>query len=572
MPIPAQRAVIRAALQRRFWLYFLYAFGAKDYCANNPQDNWVHPILHQQICDWIDAKIHIWEDRRNRGIRKPMKIMLEIFRGGGKSTIGCALDTYLHVRNPDACETISSYDKEKSKDFLAVDRTVFEGKNKFGWFKELWGDVSQQGDEREWHKESIVHMLRQNMGIRDPSIDVTSVSKGTTGSRPDIYRLDDPLQREKITEDSTFIDKAREHLDATCYAVKSNGLYLIYATPYAENDVCGKIWHEEGVASVAGQPPPFEYKEDPDGWHVFYMPVRDLSTGKSVVPNVYPDEYLNALERKDPDDFASQMMCNPAAGKAVPLKLKEIEILKLDPDHIPRGLPVSIHCDTAYKDQKSVGRGDNNVIQEWHHQRSTGRVYYMDGEHDNTWGPREFINTLVIRLKRLYDYRQYPFVVTVDKAPGGLKGSFEHQLFEACRGVRLPCPPVLELERSDSRKDHRIRDAVYHWKSGHVWLNKHAGGLQQLCYEMSNIGFASKKDMGDAAADVFHQDIYTPRAILGSEVNVPPPGRPYDQEMWAQSGTLDTLADEEVRHEYDRSFRNDEDIEWDDFLQSRYTD
>jgi hypothetical protein len=571
MPISAQRSVIKACLERSFWLYFLYGFGAKHYCEANPQDNWVHPVLHRKLADWIDGHVKSWEEQRGKGQRKPKKLLIEIFRGGGKSTMGCALDTYLHIRNPDSCETISSYDKEKSKDFLAVDKTTFEGGNKFGWFKDLWGDISPKGDEREWHKESIVHMLRQNEAIRDPSIDVTSVSKGTTGSRPDIYRLDDPLQREKINDDATFIEKAREHLDATCYAVKSNGLYLIYATPYTENDVCGKIWQEEGVATVTGQDPPFEYKHDPDGWHVFYMPVRDLATGRSVIPQIYPDEYLDYMEAKDPDDFAAQMMCNPAAGKRVPLKLREVKILELNRDHIPKGLPVSVHCDTAYKDAKTVGRGDHNVIQEWHHSRATGRAFYVDGEYSVEWTAREFMNQLVLRLQKLNRERQYPFVVTVDKPPGGLKGAFEHQLFEACRAVNLPCPPVLELERSDAKKDHRIRDAVYHWKSGHVWLNRNAGGLQQLEYEMSNIGFASKKDMADAAADALHPDVYTPKPSLGSDHDQQPQGRPYDAEMWAVPGTMGSMTDDQIRHIYDKGDRED-DEKWDEFLQSRFVD
>jgi hypothetical protein len=151
-----------------------------------------------------------------------------------------------------------------------------------------------------------------------------------------------------------------------------------------------------------------------------------------------------------------------------------------------------------------------------------------------------------------------------------MKGAFEHQLFEACRAVRLPCPPVLELERSDSRKDYRIRDAVYHWKSGHVWLLSDAGALPQLVYEMSNIGYASKKDMGDAAADAFNAEVYTPKPGLGQDAGGPPPGRPYDAQMWAVPGSMDTMSDEEIRHRYDAEEEGDE--KWDQFLQSRYTD
>ena len=70
---------------------------------------------------------------------------------------------------------------------------------------------------------------------------------------------------------------------------------------------------------------------------------------------------------------------------------------------------------------------------------------------------------------------------------------------------------------------------------------------------------------------MFHPDIYTPAPTLGDKSPPPPSGRPYDREMWAQPGSMDTMSDDEVRDSYDRAFNREDEEPWDEFLQSRYT-
>lgn len=552
-----QKAILGEVGRRSFWWYFLYGFGAAEYCRRNPADNWVYPPLHRHLCYWLQLHVLDWLHKRNKGIREPKKLLIDMFRGGGKSTIGCSLDTWLQLLDPNLSEIISSYDDDKSKEFLGVDRVVFEGTSGFGLFTQLYGIWSPPSDERLWQREALVHMKRTSLGIRDYSIRTTSVSKGATGSRPDIYRLDDPIVREKLTKEPTWPLKAREHLDSMKWAVKTNGLYVVPLTPYLENDVAGKILMEEGVASLTcpgRQLAKDRYKRGGE-WHVFFCPVRDPE-GHSMMPNVYPDERLARMEADDPDDFAAQMMCEPASGSHMPLRVEDIEHLWVAREDVRRHWPTSVHIDTAFKDPKKREKGCYSVIEIWSHDRSTGSAYYIDGWRSRSTTGKEFTDVLVAFLADLHREKRWPYVVTDDAPTSGHGQLFPEFLAGACRQAGLPIPNYLALPRSGTTKDQRILQAVYGWKAGKVRLVQGANEVNQLVYEMTHIGYSHTKDMADAGADVFHPDVYTPDlGYTGGEV--PVPARPYDDLMWSRPGDM---TDEDLRTIYDHE--EDERAKW----------
>jgi len=496
-----------------------------------------------------------WMAWRRAGIRRPKKLITIAFRGFGKSTIGAAVDQWIHLLDPNIAEVVSSYDIDKSKEFVQMTKTVWEGLNQYGLFSDLYGVWAPTGlDNRKWADGLLTHAERPNPTLRDYSIRATSVTKGATGGRPDYFRLDDPIVKEKLKEERTWVFQALEHLDSMKFAQKSNALTLVQLTPYVEGDVAARVMREEGIASWSGCPAPREgfYKEG-GPWHVWFQPVRGAD-GRSVIPQVYPDDYLMELEEGDPDDFASQMMCDPASSKNMPLTDDDVKYLWVEPDHIPRNLQVSVHCDTAFKDPKRAGHGDYNVIQIWGHDRVSGTVYYLDGWRSNTASGSDFMEKLVIMLQELKRRRAWPFVVTDERVGGGKEGLFEQFLVEACHKHGIPSPNLLLVRRSTSKED-RILQAVYGWKTGKVRLVRGAGAVQELVYEMTHIGFA-KRDMADAGADVFHPDVYTPPPTTGGDQPVDR-GRPYDELMWTPPGEW---RDVDIRTIYDEL---DERPQWD---------
>jgi hypothetical protein len=63
-----------------------------------------------------------------------------------------------------------------------------------------------------------------------------------------------------------------------------------------------------------------------------------------------------------------------------------------------------------------------------------------------------------------------------------------------------------------------------------VWLVREAPGVQELISEMSRIGVSAHDDWADAAADVFHPNVYYATRLMdpGTDTKQAYPVRPYD--------------------------------------------
>jgi len=526
----------------------------RQYCKANPRDNWLYEPFHRPLCDWLEQQVKAWEVSSMAGQRRKRKLLIEVFRGAGKSTIGCALDLWIHLRNPDVSEVISSYDEAKSQEFLSVNKTYMEGKSGHGYFKDWFGSWKPPLDEREWTRFAVVHMRRTNPAIRDRSMAIASHKTGLTGDRPDIFRYDDPLVRERINPDGQHIRAAREHLDAVQFAAKSNALELVYLTPYTEGDVAAKILREEGVSELAATASPLrpdEFKRAKDGWHVYFCAVRDAK-GNSLLPNIYPDQRLKQMEEDDPDDFASQMMCRPSEGSHMPLSQKDINDLWLE--SYPAGAQVSIHLDTAFKEKSRLDRGDYNVIQVW--AQRDGVTSYVWGWRDRRANAKDFVDKLVEILVVQKQRNEWPFVVTDEKAPGGKQSMFEEFLYQALRAANLPPVNLVTFGRSGTTKEGRIRQAVWAWKAKKIRLLRGAPEVNELVYEMTHIGTSAFDDMADAAADAVHPEVFRP--FLGMSDAGVAPKRPFDQLMWNDPSDW---SDEETREVYDELVEKDEEEE-----------
>jgi len=529
--------------------------------------------VHRDICDWLDGLVKMWERKRTAGLREPMKILMCLPRGAGKSTLGNALDLWVHVRNPDTASAISSYDENQARNFLRVNRVVMEGENAYGYFRELYG-VWKPVDDRPWGKDMMVHSQRVNPGARDYSFSIASIQSGVTGSRPDYVRLDDPTVQEKITKEANHVNRGRDHLDSIPLAMKTNGMLVVDLTRYTDADVGAKVLLEEGVREFCPTgmvPREKTYRFDESGWYVCWMAARG-ERGEPVFPQIWPEERLQHMERVKPLFYATQLMNDPSQGQHMPIERKHVDRLWVEPEHVSlMPLDISIHCDTAFKVPERIEQGCFNVIQVWGHQLGTGIVYYLDGWADRKSGPNEFTTKLVWFIRDVMKGRNaYPFVVTWDKVPGqdGLFGEF---LNGALKEAGMPPINYLELPRQGriSGKDQiRVRQAAYGWRGGKVRLVRGAGDVEALVYEMTHIGTSPYNDRRDAAADVFHLDVYTAATGRGTGDLMGEIERPFDELLYApfQSMTLD-----ERRVLYDESLEREEMEEiastsWDDEL------
>ena len=574
-PTFTEKQFWRAMLKEQFVLFALYGFGIREYCAANPADNWWSDDVHWDICLQLDKCVKEWERVRQTGIRKPMKVAVCIPRGWGKSTIGCALDLWIQLRNPNTSEIISSYDEDKAKEFLGVNIAVMEGESQYGWFKELYGSWKpSEGSSARWTKGEVTHNRRTNRALRDPSYTVASVATGITGGRPDVFRTDDLVVEEKLSKIGNWIERAKTHMDSAEYAVKTNGLFLAYYTRYREDDVGGKIMLSEGVKEFAsfGMLPRSKDAYKMGGpWHVIFYSCEDETGTKSTFPEVWPWERLKEIEAKDPRGYACQMLNEPSAVSYMPLKQHHIDQLWVPRSQVPLKECVRVlNLDTAFKYEDQVNRGDYNVIVDWALDSRYGIAHFMNGFRNNEWNSKEFMDALITYLKQLHGEGQWPLMITDERAAGGQKEqAFEQFLLGECRANGLPSPNYLPLKRSGQRTqkdENRVRTAVYAWLSGKVRLVEGANEVQALVYEMLHIGTSAHDDMRDAAADVFNPLVYRPYSGAGGllETDQPRNERPYDELLWIPTADL---TDDDRRRIYDNHFdqelHEESETEWD---------
>lgn len=506
-----RKLIARGALIDSFWLFFQYGFGAKFYCQGNPADAWVNRRVHKRICDWFEWHVKDWEQTRAQGIRKPKKLLFLLPRGYGKSTLVTAAGSlWVHLRNPDLTQTISSYGIEKSRDFLGVIKTSMEGRSNYGWWKDLWGSW-EPFDSRQWTIESVTHSMRKAVEIRDPSIDVTSITKGGTGTRPDFFVLDDPTSEEKIAKEEDHIKKGVKHLQSMRFAVKSNGLWVVDATRYRDGDVPAEIMNQQGVKAFAegGMEPRREDYNLGGEWEVFFLSARD-ARGDSTLPNVYPNDVLDAMEKEDPTGFAAQMMNMPAEGKHSLLTKEDIDKLWVLPESLEgMDLRITIHLDTAFKTLERTQEGDDNVIAVVGHSRSgDGQIYMLDAKVSNAWTSEDFFDELVALLQRLKRDRKWPYCITDERETGGKEGLFGKVLQARCSAVGMPMPRLIQISRAGTRKEVRIRMAADYWRQGKVRLLKGNPGIEKLAMQMRKFGFMEHDDVADAFADAFAEELY----------------------------------------------------------------
>jgi len=294
----------------------------------------------------------------------------------------------------------------------------------------------------------------------------------------------------------------------------------------------------------------FGVNEDTGTWDLFFMAARD-EFGDPTLPEVAPAEFLEAYERKNPMDFQAQMMNEPGEGGHMPLTRRDIETMWVDRRDLPGNLRYSIHCDTAFKDRKAVGKGDFSVIQLWgHSQNGSGEVYYLWGARSNRWSSQEFGEQLVKLIQQLKQENKRAFALTDERGMGGKEDMMAGMIWNWCSQAGMVAPPVQLLSRIGAKKEMRIRQAAGYWANGKVHLVRDAPEVGALVQEMLRIGVSSHDDMADAAADVFHEEIYTVERLFGGDPESPVVRHPYDDILQLP---LESMTDENVRVLYDRA-------------------
>jgi predicted phage terminase large subunit-like protein len=242
-------------------------------------------------------------------------------------------------------------------------------------------------------------------------------------------------------------------------------------------------------------------------------------------------------------------MNDPSSSAYNPLTMDQVKDCWVEKEHVPfAALKYTIHCDTAFWYQERQARGDESVITVWGHLPGTGDVYYIEGHGSRVWRSEDFSEKLVQIVQRLRAKRYRISMITDEREMGGKTGAWETLLRNAFHHSNLAMPAFVQLQRSGTAKVARITNAAGYWVDGHVKLIEKAPGVDELVKQMVSIGSGAHDDWADAAADVFHKDVYVPMRRIGRAGGVvETPSYPGDE--WLKTG-MPTTRD--VLKMYDR--------------------
>lgn len=351
-----------------------------------------------------------------------------------------------------------------------------------------------------------------------------------TGYHHRIHVWDDPIFANKLREGrDAYMRSVHTAVDASYNALQSNGLLMLTLTRYMDDDVAGRHFREEGIASWSGLPCPnsvmFDKVEYGQGrWHVYFMQVEDELTGEPTHPILWSKPKIAEAKRRNAEDFACQHQNNPGSGERAPLTESQLKDLFVDYNDLNFNIPVdgvSVHIDTAFKTVKNIRTGDDNAIVPWFHDARRNGMIYLDTDNvkaSNEWREEDF-NQELVKVLLGYRRRVIPLKVLTDEVePGGKAGTYKNRLISvvAAAGLSLPANQFKQINRTGNKRA-RIRTTLGYWVEGYVGilLHKDVQGrwiippvIRKLFNQILRIDIIEHEDLADAASDVFVPGIW----------------------------------------------------------------
>lgn len=536
------------------WHFLNKAWGAKHYLASHPAEpQWLYEPIHKPYTLWLQKHLLAWKRRALSGKPGQYKIASVLPRGYGKTVSSTkAASLWTHLDDPDMTSLIQSANEDLAVDIFNAQLSVMSGGKEHdpdSWFVWLYGDWVTGAHEK--NKRFIKHAYRRARNISEPSIDTTSAGGGATGYHHRQNWWDDPLERNKIRADrSAYLRAQHEAVNASKNSLHVNGLLVFTLTRYLDDDIAGRHFKEEGIATWEGMPCPHMslFDKVPFGqgvWHVFFYQTEDELTGEPTHPRLWTREMIAERKRVDAEDFACQQQNNPGAGDHAPLVESQIPYLYVSYADFAWDVQVqwaTIHIDTAFKTKENIGRGDDSVIVVWLKDARDNGVLYLDTEllrASNEWREEDFNAELVKVMLNLRRRGIFVRAITDEREPGGKDGTYKNRILGILRtaGFQIGDDQFIQLNRTKDKKA-RIRTAVGHWASGYsrILLNKGACNcpppvydqskhmfvasqcphfevpqiVKKMVYQILKVDTTQHDDLADAAADGFIRELWTP--------------------------------------------------------------
>lgn len=515
---------------RSLWYFVSYVWGVTHYLDNHPEHpKWFYEPIHGPYISWLQSHLLEWKSDSRKGGTDRHYIASVIPRYYGKTIIASkSAMIWVQLDEPDMSTLLASSTTSLAEDVYKAIKAVLSGEDSDSWFTWLYGNWKQ--GSQEWSKNSLKHGYRQSKNISEGSFDVTSVGVGMTGYHHRIHNWDDPIFANNLREGKdAYMRSVHTAVDASYNALQSNGLLMFTLTRYADDDVAGRHFREEGIATWTGMPCPntvmFDKVEFGKGtWHVYFLQVEDELTGEPSHPILWDRKKIAEAKRRNAEDFACQHQNNPGSGEKAPLTEAQLKDLFIDYKDLNFEIPiegVSVHIDTAFKTVKTIRTGDDNAIVPWYHDARRNGMIYLDTDRvlaSNEWREEDFNKELT---KVLIYYRRKGITLkylTDEVEMGGKAGTYKNRLMSIldASGLRLPPNTFKQINRTGNKRA-RIRTTLGYWVEGYVGilLHKDEKGqwiipppVKKLFNQILRIDIIDHEDVADAASDVFVPGIW----------------------------------------------------------------
>jgi hypothetical protein len=505
--------------KRSFRAFVKIVLGFPTEVRGNPLGFWWTESVHGALCDWLQEKVEEWEIAKARRY-----LLIDAHRGSGKTMIVTkAMIAWLLLRNPNLATVIDAVDDTQAIQFAEIVRNIFAGDDPYAIFTWLYGD---------WESPTWTHerfsVAPRRLNRTEGSVEVTSVQTGIVGRHPDVLVLDDPVTNDKLREQGNWVAIARRHVAGLYPCLLNHSLFVFVGTPYTDGDPLTSAIRRDGIKEVHGEPLPVDYAKyirSTGLWSMYHLPGRKKD-GTPTLPKAWPDHELTRYQAVNPTDYAAQIMLCPGGGDLQPITYAQIEECMINSAEVPRGLPVTLHFDTAFKSPKKMGTGDYSTIILAAHHRALADVYYLAEHGSNSWRDDDFVTRLIEIVRHLHEKKTHIICMTDERTNFGKAELWRDRLKSAFRDASIQMPRFLELNRGRGENNTvRVASVAGYWIDGHVKLIR--GRCPNLVDQMARIGIAEHDDYASAAADAFHPEVY--RVFNpGAGKEAPVPHRSYE--------------------------------------------
>lgn len=495
---------------------------------DNPTKQWFTRKIHQPYCRWKQNHYYRMMNAYRSGEPCRVKLMTALPRGFLKTTINVGSKMWAMLENADFAVRFGSSDDDLAKDIFASVEPIYRGEDTYAAFHLYYGDWYDP--QRTSSGKAMNHGARRNAARKEPSYMIFSITTGFKGHHPDFSELDDPIDREKLkNEGSVHLTTANTSVIATRPAMPECSVYEITMTRYHDDDPQGHYQHQEGVRSWTGHPcwDTEVVISEKGEWDVYHIQARDPETNESVSPEHNTTRDLDAYEASNVVEFWNQMMNQPARGEHMGLDISQLTELWV-PAEVAADIPGDfiICVDTAFKEDPQLVAAEaceSSFVIAKRDARPTKADYYIyecySSRRDRI---EDFTNQLVMRIQDYQRMKRRIYKITDERSPGKI-GAWFHYLMNICHAKGVMCPPTHELPRGGgkkSKKIRRLRVAAGFWADGRVKIVRGAPGAHKLLSQMSRFEVSKLVDCADAAADLFHPDVYDVMSPLTQHHNL----------------------------------------------------